>query len=202
MAQASFDGPALAMLDIADMPRGLMALDALSKEASVSLLSAGTIQSGRYLILFGGEVEATERAFARGTAAAQTALCDTMLLPWADERIAVAIIENRRRWPSPGDTLGVVQNQTSPTLVAAVDAALKGALVELVELRVGDGLGGKAIASFWGKDHDVEAALALADDRARAQGAETWSQTVIRNADQNVHDSLARGSRFFSEWRG
>jgi microcompartment protein CcmL/EutN len=83
-----------------------------------------------------------------------------------------------------------------------VDAALKGALVELVELRVGDGLGGKAIASLWGETHDVEAAVAIACAaiaRGRSEGSST---TVIPNADGAVGRALRGGTRFFKEWRG
>ncbi len=202
MTRASSEGPALAMLDIADVPTGLLALDLLAKEARVHVLNAGTVQSGRYLLLFGGAVEPVEMSFARAERAAGAALCDAMLLPWADERIAAAVCDNKRNFPAPGDTLGVVQNGTSPTLLRAVDAALKGALVELVELRVGDGLHGKALASLWGETHDVEAALELAEKSARQGRGDGWSGAVIRNADAAVRQNLGQSTRFFSEWRG
>ncbi len=202
MAKASKAGPALAMLDIANVPVGLLALDLLAKEALVEVLNAGTVQSGRYLILFGGDVEPVQRSFDRAQGIAGSALCDAVLLPWAEERIAPAITKNKRRWPAPGDTLGVLQNSTSPTLLRAVDAALKGALVDLVELRVGDGLSGKAVASLWGETHDVEAAVELADKSAREGSADGWSHSLIRNADSVVQNSLSASTRFFSEWRG
>jgi len=195
-------GPALAMLDLGDIPRGLLALDQLSKEAHVDVLRAGTVQAGRYLILFGGEVESVQRSFERAREAAGAGLLDAVLLPWAEERIAPAITRGARRWPAPGDTLGVLQNGSPPSLMRAVDAALKGALVELVELRVGDGLGGQAIASVWGETPDVEAAVELAEEAARAGRCEGWSRAVIRNADEVVGASLAQGSRFFQEWHG
>jgi microcompartment protein CcmL/EutN len=202
MTRASSSGPALAMLDVADVPTGLLALDMLAKEALVEVLNAGTVQSGRYLLLFAGAVEPVEMSFAKAERAAGPSLCDAMLLPWADERIFAAVCADKRRWPAPGDTLGVVQNGTSPTLLRAVDAALKGAVVDLVELRVGDGLNGKAIATLWGETHDVEAALELAQNSARSGRADGWSQVVIRNADAAVRKSLSSSTRFFSEWRG
>jgi microcompartment protein CcmL/EutN len=195
-------GPALAMLDLGNVPQGLRALDRLAKEASVTVLSAGTIQGGRYLVLFAGEVEPVQRSFHRASEGAGAALVDSVLLPFAEERIAPAIQRGTVRWPAPGDTLGVLQNGTPPTLLAAVDAALKGANVELVELRVGDGLGGQAIASVWGETPDVEAALELADGAARRGRASGYAHEIIRNADDAVGGSLGRGTRFFQEWRG
>lgn len=202
MVSASSAGPALAMLDIAEVPLGLLALDALAKEAHVHVLNAGTVQSGRFMILFGGEVEAVQRSFARAQASVGTTLCDAVLLPAAEERIAPAIAQGTRRWPAPGDTLGVLQNATPPTLLRAVDAALKGALVDLVELRIGDGLDGKAIASLWGETHDVEAAVELAESSARQGSAQGWSKAVIRRADSSVVDTLGSSTHFFGEWRG
>jgi len=199
---SSSAGPALAMLDLGDIPRGLLALDHLSKEAHVDVLSAGTVQAGRYLILFGGEVEPVQRSFERAQSAAGTGLRDAVLLPWAEERIVPAITRGAVRWPAAGDTLGVLQNGSPPSLLRAVDAALKGALVELVELRIGDGLGGQAIASLWGETPDVEAAVELAEEAARTGRSEGWSQAIIRNADEVVGASMSRGTRFFQEWRG
>ena len=195
-------GPALAMLDVVDIPHGLAALDALAKEAEVRVVAAGTVQAGEYLLLFGGEVEPTERSFLRAVERAGGALRDRVLLPWAEERILPALRDGARRWPCPGDTLGVIQTAAPPTLLRCVDAALKGAEVDLVELRVGDGLGGRAVASLWGELYDVQAALELAELAAGRGLAEGYSALAIPRADPEVGRALAPSSRFFKEWRG
>jgi microcompartment protein CcmL/EutN len=83
-----------------------------------------------------------------------------------------------------------------------VDAALKGTLVDLVELRVGDGLGGKAIASLWGETHDVVAAVDLARASFEKAGAQGASTAVIPRADPAIREALGSASRFFREFRG
>lgn len=195
-------GPALAMLDIGDVPFGLLALDALAKEAEVEVISRGTVQSGRYFILFGGQVEPVQRAFDKAAAASGPSLVDAVLLPYAEARITPAIRDGKTRWPAPGDTLGVLQNGTPPTLLRAVDAALKGALVDLVQLRIGDGLGGKGIALLWGETPDVEAAVEIADGTLTSGHADRWTSVVIRNADAEVAGALQPKTQFFREWRG
>jgi len=195
-------GPALAMILLDSVPGGLRALDALAKEAPVEVLATGTIQRGMYLIAFAGEVDPVQRSFARACAVSDDGVFDSLLLPYAEEHIVPAMMDARPRSFGEGDTLGSIQCAAPPTLVRAVDAALKGAMVELVELRLGDGLGGKALASLWGATHDVEAAIGLANQaiaRGRAAGAST---VVIPNADPVVRSALADGSRFFKEWRG
>ena len=194
--------PALAMLDIGDVPPGLNTLDALAKEAPIHVHAAGTIQCGRFLILFGGEVEPVNYAFAKALAVAGAALWDQVLLPHAEERLLPAIQDAALRWPAPGDTLGALQSGSPPTLLRAVDAALKGTAVELVQLRVADGLGGKAIAMLWGETHEVEAAMSLALEGFARGRAEGCTGRVIRNADVEVARAIAPWSGFFKGWRG
>jgi microcompartment protein CcmL/EutN len=198
------------MLQITDVPLGLRALDALVKEAPVDVLAAGTVQCGHYLVAFGGDVEAAQRSFARAKEIAGAATLDSVLLPDAERRIVPAFRDAVVRAPERerGDALGVVQTGACPILLGAVDAALKGARVDLVELRVADGLGGKALATFWGELADVEAAIELAcgvvtrkvEEGATHLGTATYS--VIPNADEELSRALSGGTRFFGEWRG
>jgi len=190
------------MLDVGDVPPALLALDALAKEAHVEVLARGTIHPGRYAILFAGEVEPVERSLYKSLSACRSALCDQVMLPHAEERVVPAILDGTRLWPAPGDTLGVMQLDYPPTLLRAVDAALKGALVELVELRLGDGLGGRGIALLWGETHDVEVALELAEAAAFGGRADGLSSSVIRHADEAVIGAFSEGTGFFKEWRG
>ncbi|MBT3218970.1 MAG: BMC domain-containing protein [Proteobacteria bacterium] len=201
MAEA-ITGPALALLDIGEIPRGLRALDGLIKEAEVEIIGAGTVQGCRYLIMFAGEVEPVQRSLVRAKEIGAETLVDTVLLPYAEERIVPAIRDGTVRWPAPGDTLGMVQTSTPSTMLRAVEAGLKGALVELVQLRICDGLHGKAIAAFWGETHDVEAAIELAEIAIGRGVFDGFRTEIIRRADPAVVEALIPGSTFFKEWRG
>jgi microcompartment protein CcmL/EutN len=198
--------PALALIEVGDVPAGLAALDALAKEAPVVVLAAGTVQGGHWLISFAGDVEPVELAFARALLRAGAAVVDAVLLPYAEPRILPALQDGGRngtvRSLPTGDALGVVQTASPPTLLRAVDAALKGATVELIELRIAEGLGGRGLATLWGHQSDVEAACELATEafsRGRRDGCTT---AVIANADPEVGRALRSGSRFFKEFRG
>lgn len=194
--------PALAMIVVSDIPAGLRALDALVKQAPVEILAAGTIQRAGFMIAFGGQVEPVQQSHARALDSIGTLRVDDVLLAHADERIVPAWLKGRVNKPGAGDTLGVLQVASPPTLVRAVDAALKGALVELIELRLADGLGGRAIATLWGETHDVQAAVALANAATALGRSDGATSAVIPNLDPAVRRSLADGTRFFKEWRG
>jgi microcompartment protein CcmL/EutN len=195
-------GPAVALLELDGTPAGFVALDALAKEAPVTIVAAGTVQCGHFLIAFAGEVEPVEMSFERATRVASYGMIDAVLLPHAESRILPAMQRAERRFPCPGDSLGVVQTSTSPTLLRAIDAALKGALVDLVELRVAEGLGGRGLATLWGEQHDVQAALDLATEAFGRGKREGCTTSLIANADYEVSRALGTGTRFFKEFRG
>ncbi len=195
-------GPALAMVEIGDLPIGFAVLDALVKEASVTVIAAGTVQQGHWLVAFSGEVHPVELSFARALERAGPTLLDAVLLADAEPRILPSLANGTLRSRAPGDALGVVQTSSSPTLLRSVDAALKGARVELVELRVAEGLAGRALALLWGLQPDVEAAIELATRAFAAGRPEGCSTVVIPNADREVGRALRGGSRFFKDFRG
>lgn len=195
-------GPALALLELGDVPAGLVALDAVAKEAPVNVVGAGTIHHGHFLIVFAGALAAVEMSYARAYDRVGSAFVDCVLLPDAEPRILPALHRGARRFPAPGDALGMLEAESSPSLVSAVDAALKGTDVELVELRLAEGLGGKAVASLWGSQHDVESALELATARLARGRAAASSSTLIANAHAEVARVLSAGTRFFKEQFG
>jgi microcompartment protein CcmL/EutN len=60
-----------------------------------------------------------------------------------------------------GEALGVIETATVAATLQAADAAVKGATVDLLEVHLADGLGGKAYALFSGSVSDVQAAVAI-----------------------------------------
>jgi microcompartment protein CcmL/EutN len=206
---ADYGGPALAMIEMSDISVGFATLDALVKEAHVVLVGAGTVQHGHWLVAFAGDVHPVELSFARAIERAGSTVLDAVLLPNAEPRIAPTLSLGTLRPPpaqrpeiAQGSTLGVIQTSTSPTILRCVDVALKGAEVELVELRAAEGLGGRALALVWGHQHWVEAAIELATAAFAKGRPEGCSAVVIPNADPEVERALRAGSRYFKEFRG
>lgn len=195
-------GPALAMVELCDIPSGLVALDFIAKEAPVTVAGAGTIFHGHFLIVFVGSVAEVDMSYARALERTGASVVDCVLLPDAEPRLLPALSRGERRPPRDGDALGMLEAKSSPTLVGAIDAALKGTGVELVELRLAEGLGGKALASLWGYQHEVEAAIEYATKRLERGRFEGSSSTVIANAHPEVTRVLRGGTRFFKEQFG
>jgi microcompartment protein CcmL/EutN len=152
--------PALAVLDFDDIPAGIHAVDALLKKAPIAFIKAGTITRGRYLVVFGGSTAATSESLQEALAVGGKAIIDHAFLPDVHAALFDAVFGKRHR---AADSLLILETETASSVVRAVEAALKGTPVELVEVRLSEsGLSGKGVALLSGTLHDVEAAASLA----------------------------------------
>ena len=178
---------ALAVLDFAQVPAGLDATDAMLKKAPVAFFRSGTVTAGRYLTLLGGTPASVEEALAEGLARAEGYLLDHLYLADVHPRLLDAL-EGRRGEDGTGALL-ILETATASSVVLACEKALKGTLVDLVEVRLSDaGLAGKGLALFRGDLHELEAAVEiLASVLPPATGA---SHRVLARP----HDALARES--------
>ena len=73
--------PALAVLEVASIARGLTAVDAMVKRAVVRVLVADPLTPGKYLILVAGGEAEVEEALDAGRAVAGESELDVLLLP-------------------------------------------------------------------------------------------------------------------------
>jgi microcompartment protein CcmL/EutN len=159
--------PALALLEFHSLAAGIEAGDAMVKRAPVEQLLTGSIQPGYYLALVVGEVADVNEAIDAGLAAAGDYLRDRLLLPNVHPGVVAAL--RGERATGAAEALGIVETASVAAAIRAADAGLKGAEVELNQLRLGDGLGGKGLALFGGRVTDVEAAVAIGGDSVAAQ---------------------------------
>ena len=189
---------ALAVLDFADIPAGVWAVDAILKKAPIAFVRAGTVTRGRYLVVFGGSTASTSESLAEALAVSGQAIIDHSLLSDVHPALFDAVFGKRRK--SAGSLL-IMETETASSIVRAVEAALKGTSVELIELRLSDtGLAGKGIALVAGSLHDVEAAsvLAAAGAGVDAPPPHGFSHRLIAAPHEVVEREIVAATRFDS----
>lgn len=151
---------ALAILEFADIPSGVWAVDAILKRAPIAFIRAGTVTRGRYLVVFGGSTASTAESLDAALAMSGSPILDYTFLPDVHPALYDALSGARRE---VAGSLLIIETETAASIVRAVEAALKGTPVELIELRLSDsGLSGKGLALLAGSLHDVDAAAILA----------------------------------------
>lgn len=162
MDAVSLDNPALAVLEVASIARGVVVADALIKRARVRILRADPITPGKYLLVFVGLVAEVEESLAAAREAAGDREIDALFLPYVHQAVAAGIERVTPR-AAEGAAVGVLELATVAATVLAADAALKAADVELAALHLARGIGGKGYVLFTGALESVEAALEAGD---------------------------------------
>jgi microcompartment protein CcmL/EutN len=154
----SSPGPALGIIETQSIARGLVCADAMAKKAPVRILQNHPVSPGKFVVVVAGAVADVEEAMGAGGAAAGHLLVDRLFLPYAHEQLAPLLAGHPRA--AAIEAVGVIETFTVVATVLAADAAVKAAQVELLELRLGQGLGGKGFLTLTGELPDVEAAVA------------------------------------------
>jgi len=184
---------AVALIEFSGIVGGIVATDRMVKAAPVALLRCGTIHPGRFLSLVGGTVASTTEAHRVGLEGARGAstLHDEVLLGDVHPQLHDALFGARRALA--GDALVIFETATSPALLRSVDAAVKGARVELGALRLADDLGGWAVALLTGTLEECEAALAICRERA---GHRVVAADLVPRLDDDLRRLLEQGTEF------
>jgi microcompartment protein CcmL/EutN len=152
-------GPAVALLELESIARGMRVADAVLKRAQVRISLAEAVTPGKYLLLFSGGVAEVEESLQAGLEVASTTLLDKLFLPQAAAGLVAGLDQ---RFGVEGESVGIVETQTVASALLSADTALKRAEVGLLRLELAKGIGGKGYFVLSGALHMVEAALEAA----------------------------------------
>lgn len=156
-------GPALGLVEVQSIARGITVADAMVKRAQVALLLNRPVSPGKHLSLCSGEVADVQEAMEAGLQQAGSTLCDQLLLTQVHDELIAALHRSLRPELSEDRSLGILECYSAAATIVGADAACKAAEVAIAEIRLCDGLGGKGFAIFHGEQDMVEAALAAAE---------------------------------------
>ncbi len=148
--------PALGLIELCSIARGVYCCDAVVKRAPVRLVHAGSTHPGKYTILLRGGVDEVVESLAAGKAAAGDALIDLVLLPNPHDDLLASL--GGAAAPAL-EALGVLETYGVASTIRGADAALKAGEVRAVSIGLARDLGGKGFFMFTGALHDVEAAF-------------------------------------------
>jgi len=187
--------PAIGVVEFSDIPTGVVATDAMLKKAPIALIRSGTITAGRYLTLIGGTPASVDESLRAGLLVGGGSVLDHLFLADVHVQLYEGMLGARRA--AGVGSFAILETETVAANVRAVEHALKGTNVELVEIRLGDqGLAGKGVSILRGELHDVEAAAALAVAALAEVGCDVSTQIV--SAPHDRLGQLIGGSTTFA----
>ena len=184
-------GPALGVLEVGTIARGVVAADAGLKRAPAILLHSRAVSGGKHLVMFEGGVAEVEEALEAAARAAGDQVLDRVELPMADAQVwplleatapgpaSLATIAPPD-WSGDGaaEAVAIVETKTVCAAIAAADAACKIADVVVRDARFAVDLAGKAYFTLTGTLDAIEAAAGAARAAAgeRVAGLEVIAQ--------------------------
>ena len=163
---------AIGMIEITSIAIGHQVQDTMLKSGDVSLYMGRTICSGKYIIIVGGNVGATDAAVSAGLEAAPDGIIDHILIPNIHADVFKALGDMVQITVSGGRTpsLGIIETFSAASAIEAADAAAKAADVTLFRLHLAMALGGKGLVLMSGSVADCHAAVEAGAALVREKG--------------------------------
>ena len=178
--------PAFASIEFNSVPVGLFAADALLKKSPISMIRSGTIGAGRFLILLAGTTASVAEAHAEALFHGGLQVADDAFLPDIHPALYDAVLGNTRRMGE--GPLWILETPTVSCNLQAVERAMKGVPVALLEFRAGDPrLDGRGLAILQGDLYDIEAAQEIALAALETRGIPAQHRILTA-----PHDALLR----------
>ena len=147
----------IGLVEVKNVSKGIVVTDEMLKSAAISLISSGSVCPGKFVTIVGGELSAITAAVDRAKIIADDALIDTFVIGNLGTNVYVAVCGTAT--VTQKRAFGIIETFTAASAIEAADAAVKSGDIELIEVRVARGMGGKCFATMTGDVADVRAAV-------------------------------------------
>ena len=177
----------IGFLELNSIAKGVEVADIVLKTADVSMVFSKAGCPGKYYILFTGEVAAVQSSIDSGLALGKNHVVDHCVIPNIHPQVTKAI--NMTNYPENIQAIGVIEFFSVTASVYGADAAVKAADVDLVEVRLGTGIGGKSFVVPTGEVAAVRESIACGINTPNAEGM-LVSSVVIPSPHKELLESL------------
>lgn len=159
---------AIGIIEIISVAKGIEICDRMIKASNVDVLEALPLCPGKYVIIIGGDVADVKNSVEVAVVESGAFLVDKLLIPNIDQQVFKAL--NNTSSIENVEALGIIETFSVSSGIMAADTAVKAANVELIEVRLSRGLGGKAFVTMTGTVGDVKAAVNAGIGQAKKDG--------------------------------
>lgn len=147
----------IGMLELNSIAQGILVADSILKAAQTELIFSKPVCPGKYMSLICGDVGSVNTAIATGVEIGKNFVVDSFVIPNVHEQLIPAI--NASLEITEVNALGVMEFFSISSAIIAADTAAKTAAVNLMEVRLGMGIGGKSFVVLSGDVSTVQSAV-------------------------------------------
>lgn len=177
----------IGFLELNSIAKGVEVADIVLKTAAVNLVFSKAGCPGKYYLLFTGEVAAVQASLDAAHTIGGSHVVDSCIIPRVHPQVIKAI--NMTAMPETMRAVGVMEFFSVTASVYGADAAVKTANVDLVEVRLGTGIGGKSFVILTGEVAAVTEAVKAGINTPNAEGM-LISSVVIPSPHPELLESL------------
>ena len=167
---------AIGVIELKSIPKGVEAADAALKSAGVEMVSSHPSCPGKYEIILTGSISNVTAAVSHVTSKFEGFVIDSSVIGRIEEQVIKALFGTHAA--ERGGSLGLLETYSAASAIKAADIAVKTARVEIFDLRVSRGMGGKGIVMLTGEIGDVSAAVEAGRAHAEAQSMFAASSVI------------------------
>ena len=177
---------AVGIIELKSIAKGIEACDSALKSAGIRLVSAHPSCPGKYEIIITGTISNVTASSDVVKSRYEASVIDSSVMGRIDPHVIAALFGTQSGVKR--GSLGIIETYSAASAIKAADIAVKTAKVEIYDLRVSRGMGGKGIVLVTGEVGDVTAAVEAGGAYAKEMGqlnatsviaaphAELWEQ--------------------------
>ena len=180
-------GVAIGSVELNSVAQGVLVGDAMMKAADVQLVMAQPVCPGKFILLVAGETAPVETSVKAGILEGGERVVDSTVIPSIDDQVIPAIMRNTDI--EQKEAVGVIETYSLTAAILAADYAVKSSAIDLIEVRLGRGLGGKSFVILTGQVADVESATNTAKEKISDLGM-LLNIVVIPNLGPDMYQAL------------
>ena len=166
----------IGFVEVKSIPVGIQTADEMLKAGNIEILLATPICPGKYVIIVSGQVGPVKAAMAKAEMVAGIYLIENYHIDNINDKVLPAI--SGVTSVSDLKAIGTIETISALTSVIAADVAVKAAKVEIVDIRIARGLGGKGFFMITGEVSSVKQAIQACLNRLGEEGVITSSSVI------------------------
>lgn len=173
----------IGFIEYRSIAKGIEASDAMLKSGNVTLIYSTILCPGKYLVMLCGDVGAVETAIRTGSGFDPASYLDSSVIPNIHKSVLPALTGTTPI--TMHDALGLIETVDICAAIVAADVAAKASQIDLLEIRLARGMGGKGFVSLCG---DISAVNAAIDSATREIGRDGMliASSVIPSPDRQL----------------
>ncbi|TEB05427.1 BMC domain protein [Pelotomaculum schinkii] len=158
----------IGFIEYRSVARGLEATDAMLKNGTVELVQATVLCPGKFVSMVTGDIGAVESAVKRGIGYDPTFAISSFVIPNVHPSVLPALTATTTA--AVTGALGIIETIDASSAVVAGDTAAKNANINLLEIRLARGMGGKGFVFLCGELTAVQTAVRTTEIKIGEEG--------------------------------